>query len=49
MASILAKGFLRYRKTRQPRPPEPPQNDLVSEPEPSRHVTLVNTEGTDEN
>ncbi len=49
IASILARGFLRYRKSRRLRLPEPPQNDLASAPEPSRHVTVVNDQRTDEN
>ena len=49
IASILAKGFLRYRKSRRFRALEPPQNDLASAPEPSRHVTVVNDQRTDEN
>jgi hypothetical protein len=49
IAAILAKGFLRDRKSRRRRVPEPPQNALASTPEPSVHVTVVNAERTDEN
>ena len=49
IASIFAKGFLRYRKSRRLRPPDPPQNGLDSAPEPSPHVTVVNAERTDGN
>jgi hypothetical protein len=48
IASILAKGFLRYRKSRRLRAAEPQQNGLDSGPKPSRHVTVVNAERTDE-
>jgi hypothetical protein len=47
--SILAKGFLRYRKSRRLRLSELPQNGLDSGLEPSRHVTVVNDQRTDEN
>ena len=52
IASILAKGFLRCRKSRQVRPPEISQyaqNGLDSGAEPSRHVSVVNAERTEEN
>ena len=49
IAAILAKGFLRYRKSRRFQPAEQPQNGLASGPEPSRHVTVVNDQRTDEN
>ena len=49
IASILARGFRRCRKSRRLRLPEPPQNDLASASEPSRHVTVVNDQRTDEN
>ncbi len=49
IASILAKGSLRYRKSRRFQAVELPQNDLASAPEPSRHVTVVNDQRTDEN
>jgi len=47
VASILAKGFLRYRKSRRLLSPDPPQNGLASGDEPSRHVSVVNAERTD--
>jgi hypothetical protein len=49
VASILAKGFLRYRKSRRFQAVDPAQNDLASKAEPSRHVTVVNDQRTDEN
>jgi len=49
IAAILAKGFLRYRKSLRLRLLEPPQDGLASAPEPSRHVTVVNDQRTDEN
>ena len=49
IASIFAKGFLRYRKSRRLQAVEPPQNGLDSAAEPSPHVTVVNAERTDEN
>ncbi len=49
IAAILAKGFLRYRKSRRFQPPELPEDALASAPEPSRHVTVVNDQRTDEN
>jgi len=49
IASILAKGFLRYRKSRRFQAVELPQDGLASWPEPSRHVTVVNDQRTDEN
>ena len=42
IAAIFAKGFLRYRKSRRLLAPEPPQSDLASARESSRHVTVVN-------
>ncbi len=48
IAAILARGFLRYRKSRRLQAVEPPPNDLASAPEPSRHVTVVNDQRTDE-
>jgi hypothetical protein len=48
IAAILAKGFLRYRKSLRLQTPNGPQNCLASAPEPSRHVTVVNAERTDE-
>jgi len=47
IAAILAKGFLRYRKSRRILPDSPPHG-LASGPEPSRHVTVVNDQRTDE-
>jgi hypothetical protein len=47
IAAILAKGFLRYRKSRRLRLADPPQNGLDSGAEPSRHVSVVNAERTD--
>jgi hypothetical protein len=49
IAAILAKGFLRYRKSRRFQAVDPPQNGLASGPEPSRHVTVVNDQRTDGN
>ncbi len=49
IASILAKGYLRYRKSRQNRALEPAQNRLDSRAEPSLHVTVVNAQRTEEN
>ena len=49
IASILARGFLRYRKSRRFQATEPPQEGLASGAEPSRHVTVVNAQRTDEN
>ena len=49
LAAILAKGFLRYRKSRRFQIAETHQNGLASAPEPSRHVTVVNDQRTDEN
>ena len=48
IASMLAKGFLRYRKSRRFHVDETPQNELAFVPEPSRHVTVVNGQRTDE-
>ena len=48
VAAILAKGFLRYRKSRRIGP-DPPQNRLDSVAEPSRHVSVVNAKRMDEN
>ena len=49
IAAILAKGFLRQRKSRRLRLLEPPPAELASGPELSRHVTVVNDQRTDEN
>jgi hypothetical protein len=49
IAAILAKGFLRYRKSRRFQALEPHEDGLASGPEPSRHVTVVNAQRTDEN
>lgn len=49
IAAILSKGVLRYRKSSRLRAAEPPQNSLDSGAEPSRHVTVVNAERTDQN
>jgi hypothetical protein len=49
IATILAKGFLRYRKSRRLRLQEVPQNCLASAPEPSVHVTVVNDQRMDKN
>jgi hypothetical protein len=49
MAAILARGFLRYRNSRRLQAVAPLQNGLASGPEPSRHVTVVNDQRTDEN
>jgi hypothetical protein len=49
IAAILAKGLLRYRKSRRFSLPNQPQNDLDSASEPSVHVTVVNAERMDEN
>ena len=49
IASILAKGYLRYRKSRQNRAPEPAQNRLDSGAEQSLHVTVVNAQRMEEN
>jgi hypothetical protein len=48
IAAILAKGFLRYRRSRRLQPRDGPQNCLASALVPSPHVTVVNTERTDE-
>jgi hypothetical protein len=48
VAAILARGYLRYRRSRRFQQLEAPENDLASAPEPSRHVTVVNAERTDE-
>lgn len=47
VAAIFARGFLRYRKARRFRVPDPPQNGLDFDAEPSRHVSVVNAERTD--
>jgi hypothetical protein len=49
IAALLARGFLRYRKSRRFSLPNEPQNYLASTPEPSVHVTVVNAERMDEN
>jgi len=49
IASILAKGFLRYRKSRRLQAVEPANLGLASVRELSRHVTVVNDQRTDEN
>jgi hypothetical protein len=49
IAAILAKGLLRYRKSRRFQVIERPQDGLASGFEPSRHVTVVNAQRTDEN
>jgi hypothetical protein len=49
IAVILARAFLRYRKSHRLHLPEPPHNGVASAPEPSVHVTVVNAERTDEN
>ncbi len=46
IAAILAKGYLRYRKSRRI---QVPRDALASAPEPSRHVSVVNDQRTDEN
>ncbi len=46
IAAILAKGYLRYRKFRRI---QSSHDALASVPEPSRHVTVVNDQRTDEN
>jgi hypothetical protein len=49
IATLLARGFLRHRKSLRLRLPELPQNALASTPEPNVHVTVVNAERTNEN
>jgi hypothetical protein len=49
IAAILARGYLRYRKLLRFQVGATHQNDLASGPEPSRHVTVVNDQRTDEN
>ncbi len=49
IAAILAKGYLRYRKSRRFQQTELPEEPLASVPEQSRHVTVVNDQRTDEN
>jgi hypothetical protein len=48
IASILAKGFLRYRESRRLQYIDPRQEGLASGSEPSRHVTVVNDQRRDE-
>lgn len=48
IALILAKGYLRYRKSRRFRDLDPSQNSLDCAPEPSGHVTVVNTQRTED-
>ncbi len=49
IAAILAKGFLRYRKSRRFQPAELQDDALAFGPEPSRQVSVVNDQRTDEN
>jgi hypothetical protein len=49
IGAIFAKGFLRYRKSRRFGLSDEPQNALASTPKPSVHVSVVDTERTDEN
>ncbi len=49
IASILAKGYLRDRRSRRAQSSELPDDALASAPGPSRHVTVVNDQRTDEN
>ncbi len=46
LASLLARGYLRHRRSQ---PPESPDKPLASPPERSVHVTVVNAQETDEN
>ena len=47
IATILAKGYLRYRKSRRSRVPDPVPTGLDSGAEESVHVTVVNAPRTD--
>lgn len=47
IAAILARGFLRYRKSRLFHVDETPQKELAFVPETRRHVTVVNDQRTD--
>jgi hypothetical protein len=49
VAAILAKAFLRHRKSRRSAMAESPQNGLDSTPEPTVHLSVVNDQRTDEN
>jgi hypothetical protein len=49
IVALLARGFLRHRRSRRFSLPEPPQNALASASEQSVHVTVVNAERMDEN
>jgi len=49
IAAILARGFLRYRKSRRFHVGETPQKELAFVPETRRHVTVVNDQRTDGN
>ncbi len=49
IASILVKGYLRYRKSRQNRAVETAEHRLDSGAEPSPHVTVVNAQRMEEN
>ena len=48
IAAILARGFLRYGKSRRFHVVETPQKELAFVPETRRHVTVVNDQRTDE-
>jgi hypothetical protein len=51
IASLLAKGFLRYWKSQRARPmiaPADPDGGLDSRPTPSVHVSVVNAKRTGE-
>ena len=47
IATILAKGFLRFQRSRRLRLADPPQNGLASGAEPSPYMNVVNAERTD--
>jgi len=47
IAAILARGFLRYRKSCRFHVDETPQKELAFVPETRRHVTVVNDQRTD--
>jgi hypothetical protein len=49
IASIFAKGYLRYKKSRQNRLPDSPQDGVDSDATQSVHVTVVNAQRTEEN
>lgn len=44
IASILARGYMRYRKSDRLRQLSQGENDLDSAAEPSLHVTVVNAQ-----